>query len=383
MSKFPLHSASLLIAITLLLDGPSLAAEPPAPSTQPRMQKIRIADDGKHFILADSGERFIPWGFNYLGQFGSLVEESWATDWPRLERDFADMHKLGANVVRVHLQFSTYMNSATETNAAELERLRKMLDLARANYLYLDITGLSCYRLAKVPAWYDALGEADRWQAQANFWEAIAKTCAEHPAVFCYDLMNEPVIGGPPKPGEPRWLAGELGGFHFVQRLSIEPNEKRSNIQIAEARVSKLTTTIRKQDPHTPITVGVIPWAQIWPSAKPVFYSPEAGKHLDFVSIHMYPKKGEVAKAITAIGVYDIGKPIVIEETFPLNCLMDEFEQFIDQSTAHADGWIGHYFGKSIEEYRSGTETNGPIIASLLEYWRDKTKSILATPARR
>ena len=31
---------------------------------------------------------------------------------------------------------------------------------------------------------------------QARFWQAVAARCAASPAVFCYDLMNEPVVPG-------------------------------------------------------------------------------------------------------------------------------------------------------------------------------------------
>ncbi len=48
-------------------------------------------------------------GFNYLGEFGKLMEDSWDKDWPRIERDFREMRKLGGNIVRIHLQFRTYM----------------------------------------------------------------------------------------------------------------------------------------------------------------------------------------------------------------------------------------------------------------------------------
>ena len=365
--------------MTLLPLTPAHAAPaaPPAP-----MEKVTIATDGTRFVLADSGKTFVPWGFNYLGTFGELVEEYWATDWPRVEKDFREMRKLNANVVRVHLQFGTYMKGPAEADPAELRRLRKMLDLARETGLYLDITGLNCFRLKATPAWYDAMGEAERWEAQAAFWEAIARTCAGHPAVFCYDLMNEPVVGGAPKAGEPRWVGGELGGFYFVQRLTTDPG-KRSGAEIAEAWVAKQTAAIRRHDPRTPITVGVIPWAHVWPNAKPLFYSPEVGRHLDFVSIHLYPGKGEVQKAVAALAVYDIGKPLVVEETFPLSCSIGELDQFIDGTADRADGWISHYFGRTIEEHREGAEPGGAAVAEFLEYWRDKAAAVISAREKR
>ena len=245
-----------------------------------------------------SGTRFTPWGFNYLGEFGTVFEEYWAEKWPAIEEDFREMRKLGANVIRVHLQLPTYMAGPDQTRPEELARLRRLLDLARDQGLYLDLTGLGCYRLAQVPKWLDALSESERWATQARFWEAIAETCKGHPAVFCYDLMNEPVITAA-KEGEHPWLTGEMGGFHFVQRIANQLG-KRTQAEIAAAWVAQMAGAIRKADPEGLITVGVIPWAMIWPNAKPVFYAPAAAKHLDFVSVHFYPQKGKVREALTA-----------------------------------------------------------------------------------
>ena len=57
------------------------------------MPRVRVSDDGKAFALAGSGERFVPWGFNYLGKFEHLAEEDWDTPagWKRVEADFREM----------------------------------------------------------------------------------------------------------------------------------------------------------------------------------------------------------------------------------------------------------------------------------------------------
>jgi hypothetical protein len=338
------------------------------------MEPVRIAGGGKGFVLADSGKPFFPWGFNFVGDFGRILEEYWQEDWPRVERDFREMKKLGANVVRLHLQVGTYMKSPEEVDPAALDRLRRVLDLGREVGLYLDLTGLGCYHLKAVPPWYDGLSESDRWQVQARFWEAIARTSAGHPAVFCYDLMNEPVIGEP-KEGEHPWLTGELGGQYFVQRISNKPGD-RSREEIAAAWVEMMVTAIRKHDREHLVTVGVIPWALVWPTAKPLFYSPQVARHLDFVSVHFYPNRGEVDKALTALAVYDIGKPLVVEETFPLSCTLEELDQFIDRSGDLADGWISHYFGRTIAEHSEGAEPAGKLVAAFLEYWQKKAPAM-------
>jgi len=375
-------AAAVFCLLISLAGGASRAAERQPPS----MPKVRVSGDGRHFVLGETGEAFVPWGFNYLGEFGKLTEDSWDMDWTRVERDFRDMRRLGANVVRVHLQFGTYMTGPDRFDQKQLDRLTKMLNLACELGLYLDVTGLSCYRLDRIPAWYDALDEVDRWEVQARWWKKIAETCADHPSVFCYDLVNEPIVGGLAKDGEPRWVGGELAGFYFVQKISEDPKE-RTGIQIAEAWAAKLTEAIRQADAKTPISVGVIPWAQIWPKAKPVFYAPEVAKHFDFVSIHVYPGKGKVDQAVAALAVYDIGKPLVVEETFPLECTMEEMDRFVEAGKGRVDGWISHYFGHTIEQHEQGAEPQGIVpdvpfvvtVADFLEYWRDKGKLIAGT----
>jgi len=98
------------------------------------------------------------------------------------------------------------------------------------------------------------------------------------------------------------------------------------------------------------ITVGVIPWAHVFKGSKPIFYSPEASGPLDFVSVHFYPKKGDVGGALVALKVYEIGKPVVVVEIFSLECGIGETGAFIDGSRSFCDGWISFYWGKTIED---------------------------------
>jgi hypothetical protein len=343
---------------------------------------IRPSQDGSHFVRVASGEKFIAWGFNYdHDASGRLLEEYWHEEWDAVVEDFHEMKALGANVVRVHLQLPAFMKSATEPNDLELERLAQLVRLAEQSGLYLDITGLGCYHKTAVPPWYDALNEADRWAVQARFWEAVAKTCSASEAVFCYDLMNEPILPGGEKK-ETEWLAGELGGKHFVQRISLDL-AGRTRTQVAKAWVHLLVAAIRKHDQRHMITVGVIPWAHVFPKAKPLFYSTEVGEKLDFVSVHFYPKKGEVEKALAALKVYNVGKPLVVEEMFPLQSGLEDLNAFIDGSREFTDGWIGFYWGQTIDDYaQNDFGMAGAITKAWLEYFRDKGPEILRRPAR-
>ena len=338
----------------------------PCVAQSPAMASIRVDDSKLHFVDSD-GKAFRVWGVNYdHDSDGKLIEDYWMSDWPRVEEDFAEIKALGANVVRVHLQLGKFMTSADEVNAASLEQLRKLLQLAERSKLYLDITGLGCYHKADIPAWYDSLDETARWQVQERFWREVAKTCKDSPAVFCYDLMNEPILPGA-KP-ETEWLAGELGGKFFVQRISLDL-KGRTREEVAAEWVKRLSTAIREVDSRHLITVGVIPWAHVFPGAKPLFYAPSVCEPLDFVSVHFYPKANEVQKALTALDVYKVGKPIVVEEFFPLACSMDEAAEFIDRSKT--DGFVSFYWGKTIDEYERVGDIQSAIIAKWLTYFRD------------
>jgi hypothetical protein len=242
----------------------------------------------------------------------------------------------------------------------------------------LDVTGLGCYERNAVPKWYNDLNETRRWAVQARFWEAVAGVCSRSPAIFCYDLMNEPIVTED-KQGRD-WTPGEFAVKCFVQRLTLD-FAGRTERQIAKAWVDQMAGAIRKHDTQHLITVGAIPWALTWPTAKPLFYSKEVSENLDFVSLHFYPKAGEVDKALTALAVYNIGKPVVIEEMFPLNCPVTDLDKFIDGSRKIATSWIGFYWGKTIEEYRAGKRDIAEGMAlGWLEYFARKTPGILNGP---
>ena len=331
------------------------------------LEGVRPSPDGRSFVLTESGAPFRVWGVNYdhdsHGENGRLLEDYWDAEWETVRGDFQEMKELGANVVRIHLQTGKFMTTADMPNEKALAQLRRLLELAEQTGLYLDITGLGCYHKADTPPWYDAMDEAARWAVQARFWSAVAKTCRDSHAVFCYDLMNEPVAAGNKSDG---WLSGELGGKHFVQRLTLEQG-RRTPIEIARAWVDKLTAAIRAEDRAHLITVGVIPWAHVWPGAKPIFYAPEVSGLLDFVSIHLYPNSGQVDKALTALAVYDIGKPLLIEETFPLACSLEEMDDFLKRSKPRSAGCLSFYWGRTIAEYTTAMEKKD--VAALMAAW--------------
>lgn len=319
-----------------------------------------VAVDGQHFRYVESGAAFVPWGFNYdHDDRDRLIEEYWDAEWPAVTSDFAEMRALGANVVRVHLQVGAFMRGPDEPDEAALERLGRLVELAESERLYLDLTGLGCYRAEDVPAWYDALGEEERWGAQARFWSAIAERVGASPAIFTYDLMNEPVVPAGPTDD---WLPGEpLGGFSYVQNITREPGGRPAG-DIMRSWIRTLTSAIREHDETHAITVGFLPFAT---------YA-ELASELDHVSVHVYPRAGEIDASLELLEDLSVGRPVVVEETFLLESGADGLRDFLVRSRERdlAAGWLGFYWGTPPDEL-DPRDIRDAIVGQWLELFQE------------
>jgi hypothetical protein len=328
------------------------------------LEFIKVAPDGNSFVLAASGKPFTPWGFNYdHDPAGRLLEDYWDDEWKTVAEDFQEMKDLGANVVRIHLQLGKFMKGADEPNQESLALLAKLIALAEEQQLYLDLTGLGCYHKRDVPAWYDALDEAGRWKVQAKFWESVAARC------------NEPVVPGGGKKQE-NWLGPAFGDKHFVQFITREPQD-RPRPEIAKAWIDALVAAIRKHDQRHLITVGLVDWSLQRKGLTSGFPPEKVADKLDFIAVHIYPQAKELDEALATLAGFDIGKPIVIEEMFPLKCTSEELDTFISRSKKHADGWIGFYWGKRPEEYRAGKTFADAVTLQWLELFQAKRNEML------
>jgi hypothetical protein len=336
---------------------------------------IAVSPDGKGFIQTPGQKPFKVRGFNYdHDDQGRLLEDYWEEEWDAVVEDFGEMKALGANVVRIHLQFGRFMETADRPNARSLSMLERLVQLAEKTGLYLDLTGLGCYHKQDVPAWYDALSEADRWEAQARFWEAIAARCCKSPAVFCYDLMNEPVVPGG-KRQDGAWLGPAFAGKHFVQFVTLD-QAGRPRPAIAREWIRRLVQAIRKHDQRHLVTVGLVDWSLDRPGLTSGVVPKEIAGDLDFLCVHIYPQGGKVAEALATLEGFDVGKPVLIEETFPLKCTLQEFEQFLDGAEPRSAGFVGFYWGKPVAELKKSREFKDALLLAWLECFQKRAASL-------
>jgi hypothetical protein len=91
---------------------------------------------------------------------------------------------------------------------------------------------------------------------------------------------------------------------------------------------------------------------------------------MDAVDKPIYPQAGKVAEALKNLKQFDIGKPIVVEETFPLSCGVTDEREFLLKPRDIAAGWLGQYPGETPDELlalqRSGKMT---IVQSIYFAW--------------
>lgn len=341
------------------------------------MEWVCVSSDKRSFVLEKSGRQFVPWGFNYvLDEQGRLIEDYWEKEWSKVEEDFCEMKQLGANIVRVHLQLGKFMKTPEQVNGSALDQLARLVNLSERLGLYIDLTGLNCYRKRDVPDWYERLSEKQRWDVQARFWEHIARRFAKSPAIFCYDLMNEPVVPAGP---QAQWLGPPFDdGMHYVQFIVRDP-AGRDRPNLARQWISHLVAAIRKHDRRRMITVGLVDWSLDRPGLTSGFVPEVIAENLDFISVHIYPKTGKLEEAMTTLKGFAVGKPILVEEMFPLYCSPQELERFIDESAKIAAGWLGFYWGKMPDEYRPPKDIADAVRLEWLELFQRKRK-VFAPP---
>lgn len=104
---------------------------------------------------------------------------------------------------------------------------------------------------------------------------------------------------------------------------------------------------------------------------------------LDYLSAHIYPESGKIDEALKALSGFAVGKPVVIEEMYPLKCSMHGLEQFINGSKKYAAGWVGFYWGTSPAELEKSTTFTDMIQLGWLKFFQQKAKQMTADQAAR
>ncbi|MFO0851226.1 MAG: hypothetical protein U0871_22120 [Gemmataceae bacterium] len=151
-----------------------------------------------------------------------------------------------------------------------------------------------------------------------------------------------------------------------MQFVTLDQRD-RPRPAVARAWVRHLAAAIRRADDRHLITVGLVDWSLDRPGLTSGFVPKEVAGDLDFVSVHLYPEAGRLDRAMDTLKGFAVGKPVVVEETFPLKCSPADLAGFIGRAGPHAAGWISFYWGKPPEELRRSKAIGDAILLDWLD----------------
>ena len=297
--------------LTALLPIALVAATPdpdPAPLGK-HLPRVRV-DRTRHGFVAATGRPFVPFGVSYYRPGTGWAPQLWKQFDPEAtRRDFAQLRKLGANVVRVFVSFGSFFKEPEKLDADGLAKFDRLLDLADEAGLYIHPTGPDAWE--GMPAWTKGLNvlsiDANEacLEALDDFWRRFATRYRDRATIWAYDLRNEPSVAWETPHMRTLWEAWRKDrGQEPVPVPDPKANPpapcigdyQRFRESLAEKWVARQATAIRTADPDALVTVGLIQWSipaqRLALSQYAGFRPATIAKHLDFMELHYYPLVG-------------------------------------------------------------------------------------------
>lgn len=290
------------------------------------MEIIMVAPDGQGFIEAGSGRSYIPFGTNYYDPHTGWAPKLWRRfDAEKVRQHFLFMSGMGINCARVFLTAGSFQPTAEKLEEQALIKLDKLVEIARENGVRLILTGPDHWE--GVPDYWkpDRYAGQTALKALEHFWTVVAHRYRNEPAIFAWDLLNEPHMPWFVEQWLPKWnvwlkktyvsrealkaaWGNELTGADEWDNVAVPENRPDSgNLRLrdwqhfreylADEWVRCQVEAIRRVDPTHLITVGYIQWS--YPLVRPgnpdryaAFNPHRQARWLDFVTIHFYPTLG-------------------------------------------------------------------------------------------
>lgn len=342
--------ALVMMQVTVL----TAAAQP-----GPKMGLIAVGPDGKSFIEQSSGQRYTPFGVNYYDPNTGWAPKIWRQFDPNhVTRHFEVMRDLGVNCARVFLTAATFQPDVNTIDERALAKLDTLIGIARRHGIRLILTGPDHWEGS--PAYWkpDRWAGAEALKALDNFWRTLGHRYRGEPAIFAWDLLNEPHLPWFAETWRPLWNQWLQAKYETWEKLKaawageIKESDSWGSIAVAEDKAGKdnprlldwqlfrehladqwvrrQVEAIRQADPTHLVTVGYIQWSYPLirtgnPSLYAAFNPQRQTRWLDFLSIHFYPLLGRpleskdawdknLAYLQSVLAYCHIGKPVVLEE---------------------------------------------------------------------
>jgi hypothetical protein len=330
------------------------------------LQLIEAAPDGRGFIERDSKRPYVPFGTNYYDPHTGWAPKLWKKfDAEKVRQHFQIMRELGVNCARLFLTAGSFQPQADSIEEAALEKLDALVKIARRTRIRLILTGPDHWE--GVPSYWrpDRFAGDTALAALERFWSVVGHRYQGEPAVFAWDLLNEPHLPWSsvrsPKDNEQwrgkwnAWLKKKYGTVEALREnwagklteqdawgdVAVPENQpdagnprlrdwQRFREHLADQWVRRQVEALRTSDPSHLVTVGYIQWS--YPLVRPgpagrysAFNPRRQARWLDFVTIHFYPTMGDPLSGeknwrknlsyLQAVLAYcHVGKPVVLGE---------------------------------------------------------------------
>ena len=341
----------LLVTLGLAVSGQ--AAE------RSKMELIVVAPDGQGFVEGDRGRPYIPFGTNYYDPHTGWAPKLWRKfDAEKVRKHFRIMSELGVNCARVFLTAGSFQPNAETVEEEALVKLDTLVRIARETGIRLVPTGPDHWE--GVPSYWrpDRFAGEVALGALERFWDVVGRRYRGEPAIFAWDLLNEPHVPWSVKEWRPRWNAwlqqtygdrdalkaawgDELTEADQWGEVAVAKDQadidnprlrdwQRFREHLADEWVRRQVEALRRADPTHLVTVGYIQWS--YPLVRPgkpgryaAFNPHRQARWLDFVTIHFYPTMGSpfssrenwdknLAYLQAVLAYCHTGKPVVLGE---------------------------------------------------------------------
>ena len=370
-----------------------------------KMELIVVTPDGQGFAERDSGRPYIPFGTNYYDPHTGWAPKIWRQfDAEKVREHFRLMSKLGVNCARLFLTAGSFQPDAKTVEEKSLKKLDTLVKIGRETGIRLILTGPDHWEGS--PSYWrpDRFAGEEALRALEYFWKTVGQRYKGEPAIFAWDLLNEPHLPWFIKEWRGRWNTWLEKTYRNWDSLKIAwgdeltEKDKWGEVAVPENRadadnprlrdfqrfrehlsdewVRRQVKSLRRADPTHLITVGYIQWS--YPLVRPgrpsrysAFNPHRQARRLDFVTIHFYPTMGapfgseenwqKNLSYLQAVLAYcHTGKPVVLGEfgwygggAPQKHPYLSEAEQAqwisaeIEVSRRLADGWLSWPFADS------------------------------------
>ena len=304
---------------------------------------IQLNQNKTGFADSADGKPYIPFGVNYYDHETGWAPQIWKRfDEDRVRRQFYAMKEFGINAARFFMASTAFLPEKNRIDEAVVAKFDAYVAIAKETGIRIIPTGPDHWEGVPDYCKPDMYCNPDALEALSTYWQYMAARYRDEPAIFAWDLRNEPMIGWDSEPMRAGWkkfLKGKYGENESAVPIPAdEPDEGNELLydyqlyreQLAYNWTKVQTDAIRGAGDRHLVTIGYIQWSfpgftgSKKPSGYSAFRPSELAGLVDFDCPHFYPTLGDpidpetkaknIRYLLDWVCYCDLSRPVVLEE---------------------------------------------------------------------